>query len=57
MNKFTLDTNCIIDLEENRPDAEHVRKIVQAWRSGRIELAVVPVGVAGACPTDVPEGA
>lgn len=43
MNKFTLDTNCIIDLEENRPDAEHIRKIIQAWRIGKIELAVVAV--------------
>ena len=43
MNKFTLDSNCIIDLEKNRPEAEYVRKIVQAWRSGRIELAVVAV--------------
>ena len=42
-NKFTLDTNCIIDLEENRPNAEHVRKIVQAWKNGKIELAVVAV--------------
>ena len=43
MNKFTLDTNCIIDLEENRPNAEHVRKLVQAWKNGQIELAVVAV--------------
>jgi hypothetical protein len=38
MNKFTLDTNCIIDLEGNRPNTEHVRKLVQAWKGGRIEL-------------------
>lgn len=43
MNRFTLDTNCIIDLEENRPNAEHVRAIVEAWKSGHIELAVVAV--------------
>ena len=43
MNKFTLDTNCIIDLEENRPDAIYIRQIVQAWKDGRIELAVVAV--------------
>ncbi|MCK4543077.1 MAG: hypothetical protein KAU17_12650 [Spirochaetales bacterium] len=43
MKKFTLDTNCIIDLEENRPNAEHVRKVVQAWKDERIELAVVAV--------------
>lgn len=43
MRKFTLDTNCIIDLEEDRPDAVFVRKIVQAWKAGLIELAVVAV--------------
>lgn len=43
VNKFTLDTNCIIDLEENRPNAVHIRKLVQAWKPGQIELAVVAV--------------
>lgn len=43
MNKLTLDTNCIIDLEEDRPDGVFVREIVQAWKDGRIELAVVAV--------------
>lgn len=43
MRKFVLDTNCIIDLEEDRPDAIFVQEIVQAWRAGRIELAVVAV--------------
>ena len=41
--KFTLDTNCIIDLEENRANAEHVRSLVNAWKNGQIELAVVAV--------------
>lgn len=41
--KFTLDTNCIIDLEENRPNAEYVRHLINAWENGRIELAVVAV--------------
>jgi hypothetical protein len=43
MNKFTLDTNCIIDLEEDRPDAVFIREIVHAWKHGQIELAVVAV--------------
>ena len=43
MKKFTLDTNCIIDLEEDRPDAVFVREIIKAWKSRRIELAVVAV--------------
>lgn len=41
--KLTLDTNCIIDLEENRPNSEHVRQLVSAWKSGRVELAVAAV--------------
>jgi hypothetical protein len=43
MLKLTLDTNCIIDLEEDRPDAVFVREIVQAWKDGKIDLAVVAV--------------
>lgn len=43
MRKFALDTNCIIDLEEDRPAATFVREIVQEWRAGRIDLAVVAV--------------
>jgi hypothetical protein len=42
-HKFTLDTNCIIDLEENRPNAQHVRSLISAWKNGRVELAVVAV--------------
>jgi hypothetical protein len=44
MKKFTLDTNCIIDLEESRPNAAFVNEIVRAWRDVRIELAVVAIG-------------
>jgi hypothetical protein len=43
MRKFTLDTNCIIDLEDDRPNAVFVREIVQAWKNGQIELAVVAI--------------
>ena len=41
--KFTLDTNCIIDLEENRPNAVYIRKLIHAWNENRIELAIVAV--------------
>lgn len=40
---YTLDTNCIIDLEENRPDAIHVRKMIADHDSGIINLAVVAI--------------
>jgi hypothetical protein len=41
--KLVLDTNCLIDLEENRPDAQHLRTLIWAWKDGRVELAVVAV--------------
>ena len=41
--KIALDTNCLIDLEENRPDARHIRTLIGAWKEGKIELAVVAV--------------
>ena len=43
MRKFTLDYNCIFDLEEARPNGIFVQEIVQAWKDKKIELAVVAV--------------
>ena len=43
MTKLVLDTNCIIDLEENRPDAGDLRRLIAAWKSKQLELAVVAV--------------
>jgi hypothetical protein len=41
--RFVFDTNCIIDLEEDRPSAAAVRSLIAAWRIGEIDLAVVAV--------------
>ena len=41
--RLALDTNCIIDLEENRPDAPHVRTLIKAWKNTHVALAVVAV--------------
>jgi hypothetical protein len=41
--KLVLDTNCLIDLEQNTPDAQHLRTLIGAWKDGRIELPVVAV--------------
>ena len=41
--KLALDTNCLIDLEENRADAIHLKTLISAWKGGQIELAVVTV--------------
>jgi hypothetical protein len=37
---FTLDTNCIIDIDENRPAARHVRALADAHAAGRASVAV-----------------
>ena len=51
MKCFTLDSNCIIDLEESRPDAVHLEELKNLWRSGKIELAVVSVSASENQPT------
>lgn len=38
---FTLDANCLIDVEENRPAAAHVNKLLQAYTDGLADLAIV----------------
>jgi len=43
MKCFTLDSNCIVDLEECRPDAVHLEELKRIWGAGVIELAVVSV--------------
>ena len=43
MIRMTLDTNCIIDLEEQRPDSKYLVEIIDAWRNGKVNLAVVAV--------------
>jgi len=51
--KMALDTNCLIDLEENRPDACHVRTLIKAWKKGQVELAVVAVSASENQPTGI----
>jgi hypothetical protein len=41
--RMVLDTNCIIDLEQERVAAEDVRSLIGAWQNGRVELAVVAI--------------
>lgn len=43
MLKFALDTNCLIDLEEDRFDASHLRKLLVAYQNKKIDLAVIAV--------------
>jgi hypothetical protein len=41
--RFVLDTNCIIDLEEGRPDSAFLAPLIASWKAGKIELAIVAV--------------
>ena len=43
MTSFTLDTNCLIDLEEGRAGAESVTELVEAHRTGIADVAVATV--------------
>lgn len=43
MKCFTLDSNCIIDLEEGRPDSVYLDELKNIFAVGTIELAVVSV--------------
>ncbi len=39
--KLTLDWNCVIEVEEDRPQASNVRDLVEAHRRGEIEVALL----------------
>jgi hypothetical protein len=53
MPKVVLDTNCIIDLEENRPDAVYLRMLIDAWKNKKFDLAVVAVSASENQPTGI----
>ena len=40
---ITLDTNCIVALEENRPDARYLRRIVQSATEQQLRLRVAGI--------------
>ena len=41
MRTFTLDTNCLIDVEENRPAAAAIRALATAHAGGAADVAVI----------------
>ena len=43
MQTFTLDTNCIIALDDGRPEAAAVRRLVDAHAAGTAHVAVVAI--------------
>ncbi|WP_156414957.1 hypothetical protein [Phaeobacter sp. CECT 5382] len=50
--KFTLDTNCIIDLDLCRPSATNVQSLISAHRAGKAEVAFVAVSASERQPGD-----
>jgi len=49
--KITLDTNCIIDLEQNRPGAEALKALIDASQRGQVELAVAAISASEKTPS------
>ena len=41
IQKFTLDTNCLIDVEDGRPAAIYVKQILRAALDGIADVAMV----------------
>jgi len=41
LRTFTLDTNCLIDIEQNRPAAREVRALADAHAAGTADVAVI----------------
>ncbi len=41
MRKFTFDTNCLIDLDEDRPNAEYIRSLIKAHENKDASIALV----------------
>lgn len=41
MKTFTLDTNCLLDVDEGRDAAPFVKKLVEAARDGKADVAMV----------------
>ena len=43
MLRFTFDTNAIVDLEEGRPAAPHIRQLIDAHEHGQADVALVAI--------------
>lgn len=41
--RYTIDTNCISDLEQNRTGADHLRRMLADHENTKIEIAVVAI--------------
>jgi len=54
MSNVTMDTNCIIALEQSGAEAQEVKRIIQAHEAGLIALAVVAISASERTRTGVP---
>jgi hypothetical protein len=52
MLNVTLDNNCIIDLEQNRPAASDIKRLIQMHMKGKINLRVVAISASERKPDD-----
>jgi hypothetical protein len=52
VTRFTLDTNCLIALEESLPDAEAIRALVVAHDSGDAHVAIVAMRISNSHAKD-----
>lgn len=43
IKSFALDRNCLIDLDEDRPNATHVRALVASHAQGKLRLSVLGI--------------
>jgi hypothetical protein len=51
--RLTLDTNCLIDLEEGRPAAGALRELIELHRQGRIQVFVGAISASENLPGKV----
>jgi hypothetical protein len=51
--KVTLDTNCVIDLEENRPAAPFVKRLIELHNNRSINLRVVAISASERKPNGI----
>jgi len=52
MLNVTLDNNCIVDLEQNRPKVPYIKRLIQMHREGKINLRVVAISASERKPDD-----
>jgi hypothetical protein len=55
MKYFTIDTNCIVDVDEDRPNAAFVRHLANAHHAGTAQVSIVAIAASEKQKPDSPE--